>query len=170
VSESSVGQGMHVPFDLDADAERKEVFAYFGLAVAKQQVVERLLGFVVLYPQLIQLQTQGERNDAALAVHQLSLGQLCDRIAKMTDDPNATVILKAANKVRRMTVHRFFYEDQRQALLATAEGRRRLTSELRDIAQQFDDIETEIRALGVLEFDYSSNPGIPPIPRFLAGW
>jgi hypothetical protein len=157
-------------YDLDADPERREVFAYFGYAVAKQQVVERLLGFVVLYPDLIGLQTQGERNRAALAVHQMTLRQLCDRIAKMTGDSNAALLLSGATKVRNATVHRFFYEDRRQALLATPEGRHQLIVELRAVAQQFDDIETAIRAVGVFEFDYSSNPDIPPIPRALLGW
>lgn len=161
-------------FDLDAAAPGvARVFAHFGLAVAKAQAVERLLAALVAYPDLVRLQTQGERNKAVHAVHRMTLSKLSKRFRAMGEPGVGDAILKEINGVRNMTVHRFFWEDNHTAMLASPEGQAELIRQLQALATRFDEVETRIRAtmqrVGGLDFEYSSDTAIAPVPRIGPG-
>ena len=132
---------------MDLDPDGRDVFAHFGFAVAKAQAVERLLAAFVVYPRLVELQTQGERNTAVAEIHGLSLEQLCKRVQKMGFTPLADAVETAVASVRNMTVHRYFWERGRFARLQTVAGRAELCAELTAIATRCDDVETVLRKL-----------------------
>jgi hypothetical protein len=155
-----------MPIDLDADPGRKEVFAHFGFAVGKAQVVERLLGALVVYPDLVRLQTQGQRNKAIRRTHNATLGPLLTRLRENGQPGLANHLRDEIREVRDMTVHRFYWENGRDAKLNTAEGQRELIAELDAIAARCDAAETHLRkAISVLQFNLAQadNPVIQRI-------
>lgn len=155
-----------MPIDLDADPGRKEVFAHYGFAVAKAQVVERLLGALVVYPDLVRLQTQGERDKAIRRTNNAKLGPLLTRLREHGQPGLAGHIRDEVRDVRDMAVHRFFWESGRNAKLNTAEGQKELIAELDTIAARCDAAVTHLRkAISVLQFNmaHASNPVIQRI-------
>jgi hypothetical protein len=160
-------------FDFDANPGITRVLAHFGFAVAKAQVVERLLAALVVYPDLVRLQTQGERDKALQKAHGASLGALRtalgalrqqfpgrDAYPDLCDD-----VLKEVADARNMAVHRFFWEDHRTAMLNTSDGQAELVTQLHSMWRRFDEVETHLRRIVPLDFEYSSDPSIAPRPR-----
>lgn len=161
-------------FNLDADPGMARVFAHFGLAVAKAQVVERLLAALVVYPDLVHLQTQGERNEALRRQHRANLSELRKRLHDIGGTDFVDAILKEVGEVRNATVHRYFSEDRHMAMLGSAAGQAELVKQLLAVAARFDEVETHLRdamrRFGGLEFEFSSDPANAPIPRILLDW
>jgi hypothetical protein len=140
-------------------AERREVHAWFGLAMYWAQCVERELAVVLtvaIYPKA----TTPEERDALLEHrYDCTLGQLVKELARSGDPrpPELEPLVRSALKKRNWLAHDYFWDRARELL--TSCGRRAMLDELERVVDDFrklNDLLVEIttvwrRAVGITD-------------------
>ena len=122
--------------------QKREVFARFGLAMYRAQVLERQLAFILMSKHIPDPTKSSEVGIDTIfeRLFSLTLGQLVSEIASLTklSEEEKEHLCKALAK-RNWLTHHYFWE--RSVDLLTESGRDLMIEELQEAAYQFETLD-----------------------------
>ncbi len=124
--------------------QRRETFAYYGLACYQVQCVERQMAILLAITEFPIIDPgQGvEFNKYLDGSFERTFGQLLTRIRKLDVDENVVARLNDALEKRNWLAHHYFWD--RATTLLTRKGRCQMILELVDLANTFSELDDQL--------------------------